>query len=246
MNFNIANMKRSILLLIGSLFLLRGWAQKTVIDDPNAEVRAVRGYHAIEVSNAIDLYLSQGDQETVVVSAKETKWRDQIRTEVVDGVLKISLAKSNWSWTGSNKKMKAYVSFTTLDKLTASGASDVYVDGAITGDHLDMYLSGASDFKGAVKLNGLKIDQGGASDVLISGTVTGSTSIHASGASDLKGYGLATDNCDVHASGASDIQITVNKEVNAHVSGASSLDYKGNAVIRDLHSGGASNVSKKG
>jgi len=61
----------------------------------------------------------------------------------------------------------------------------------------------------------------------------------------VKGYELVTDNCSVRASGASDIRISVNKELNAHLSGASSVYYKGDAVIKDLHSSGASNVSRK-
>ena len=62
-------------------------AQKTV-NDPNAEKRNVSGYHAIEVGGGIDLYLSQGE-EAVAVSASETKYRDRIKTEVKNGVLKI-------------------------------------------------------------------------------------------------------------------------------------------------------------
>jgi hypothetical protein len=110
---------------------------------------------------------------------------------------------------------------------------------------LTLHLSGASDFKGSVKFDELSIDQSGASDVRINGNV-GSLTIEASGASDTKGYDLITDKCSVHASGASEISITVNKELEAHASGASSINYKGEAVIRGLHSSGASSVSKKG
>jgi hypothetical protein len=238
-------MKQIVLLLIGGLSFWNLPAQKTVVNDPNAQQRSVKGFHVIEVSSAIDLYLTQDKEETVVVSAREIKWRDHIRTEVVSGVLKIYLDKSAWSWAGGNKKMKAYVSFVAIDKLSASGASDVFVDGAITADNLAIHLSGASDFKGAVKVSALDIDQSGASDVVITGTVSGTTIIHSSGASDMKGYGLATDNCEAHASGASDIQITVNKELKAHASGASSINYRGEGVIRDLRSSGASNINNK-
>jgi hypothetical protein len=219
------------------------WAQKTVIQDPNAVLRTVKGYHGIEVSSAINLYLSQGDQETVAVSARDIKWRDRIRTEVVDGILKIWLDGKGWNL--GNNKLKAYVSFTTLDKLKASGASDVYVDGVIAGDKLSISLSGASDFKGAIRVGELSLDQSGASDAHITGIVAGLATIESSGASDVKGYDLVTQNCNAHATGASDIHITVNKELNANASGASSIYYKGPGVIRDLHSGGASSVSKK-
>ncbi|HMH24731.1 MAG TPA: head GIN domain-containing protein [Puia sp.] len=221
-------------------------AQKTVINDPNVELRTVKGFHGIEVSNAIDLYLSQGDRETVAVSAPDLKLRDRIRTEVVDGILIIKMDKDNWLGNRGTKKVKAYVSFTTLDKLAASGASNIFVDGVITGSSLKLDLSGASDFKGAVRVNELNLDQSGASDALITGTVAGLTTIKARGASDVKGYDLVTENCNANVSGASDIRITVNKELNAHAGGASSVYYKGNAVIRDLHSSGASTVSKKG
>ena len=226
---------------------LASTAQRTIVNDPNVELRSgVKGFHGINVTNAIDLYLSQGEAETVAVSAADTKWRDRIRTEVVDGILKVWLDNRGFIWNGGNKKMKAYISFTHLDKLNASGASDVFVDGVIAGDNLEITLSGASDFKGAIKVGSLKLDESGASDAHITGSVAGMTTVQSSGASDLKGYDLVTENCNAHAQGASDIRITVNKELNAHASGASSIYYKGGAVIRDLHSSGASSVNKKG
>lgn len=224
---------------------VRSVAQKTVINDPNVELRPVRGYHGIAVSSAIDLYLSQGDQETVAVSAAEIKWRDRIRTVVEGGILKIWLDNKGWAWSSGSKKMKAYISFTILDRLVASGASNVYVDGIISGDYLDINLSGASDFKGAIKVKELKLDQSGASDAHITGTVAGLTTIQSSGASDVKGYDLSTGSCTAHVSGASDVRITVNKELTIHASGASSVYYKGDGVIREMHSSGASSVSKK-
>src|SRR5258708_34054375 len=119
-----------IIMLVGSFLMLTAHAQKTIIKDPNAEARPLKGFHGIEVSNAINLYLSQGEEEAVVVSANDLKWREFIRTEVVNGILKISLDIRKWP--RGNVKIKAYVSLTTLDRLRASGASDVFVDGVIT------------------------------------------------------------------------------------------------------------------
>jgi hypothetical protein len=234
-------------LFLTAFFLWTGFlsAQNTVINDPNAVVRTVRGFHAVSVSNGINLYLSQGETEAVAVSAQDTAYRDRIRTEVVDGVLRISFDHDGWRSWGGSKKLRAYVSFKTLERLSASGASDVYVDGVLSGDKLDLDLSGASDFKGAVKLNELQISQSGASDILITGSVASLTTIHASGASDVKGYDLTTESCSVSVSGASAVKITVNKELDAHASGASSVSYKGNGVIGGSHTSGASSVSKK-
>lgn len=217
-------------------------AQKTIIHDPNAELRSVKGFHGIEVSHAINLYLSQGDTETVVVSAPDPRWRDRIRTEVIDGILHISLENNHFSL--ANVKLKAYVSYTTLDRLDASGASDIFVDGVITGNKLSLTLSGASNFRGAVNVKALDMNQSGASDARITGVVSGTAKIESSGASDVKGYDLVTENCDVHASGASDIRITVNRELTAEASGASTIYYKGEGTIRTFKSSGASTVKK--
>jgi hypothetical protein len=221
-------------------------AQETVIQDPNAQLRAVKGFHGIRVSSAINLYLSQGSEEKVVVSANDIQMRDRIKTEVVDGILIIRLEGSWKWWHMGNKKLKAYVSYTLLDEITASGASDVYVDGVITGDKLALDLSGASDFKGAIKVNQLSLQQSGASDSHLTGQVAGMATIHSTGASDVKGYDLVVEACSAHASGASDIQITVNKELEADASGASDIYYKGTGMLRESHSSGASSVAHKG
>ena len=235
-------MKKIILsILLISLSVAGMQAQKTM-NDPNAEKRNVSGYHAISVAGGIDLYLSPGS-ETVAVSASETKFRDRIKTEVVDGVLKIWYDYDKAFNLEFNRKMKAYVSFKSLDKLTASGGSDVSVDGSISGNTLSMTLSGGSDFQGKVELGEMKVVASGGSDVKISGTVK-NLDIDASGGSDFKGYELTTDVCNIDASGGSDVYITVNKELSAESSGGSDVFYKGNGTVKEMRSSGSSSIKK--
>ena len=237
-------MKKSVFLFLCVAFLVNCSAQKTIIKDPNAQARSVGSFHAIEVSSAIDLYITQSDQEAVAVTASDERYRDRIRTEVENGVLRIWYDHTGFSWQFGNKKTKAYVSFKTLDRLSASGSSDIYVDGAISVEALAIHLSGSSDFKGSVQVSKLEMHQSGSSDASINGHAK-DLQIDVSGASDIKGYDLVVDNCSAHASGSSDIHITVNKELNAQASGSSDIYYRGAAVIRELHSSGSSSVSRK-
>src|ERR1700735_1730294 len=108
-------MGKVLVFFVGCLLALSVHAQQTVIQDPNAELRPVKGYHGIRVSSAIELYLTQGQEEKVVVSAKDIKLRERIKTEVVDGILIIRLEGSWKWWHFGNNKIKAYVSYTTLD-----------------------------------------------------------------------------------------------------------------------------------
>lgn len=234
--------KISVLLLL--LLPVAMMAQKQVIKDEHAQPRTVGSFHAIRVSNAIDLFLSQSDEEALAVSAIRPEFRDRIKTVVEEGVLKISYDDEGKWWKG-NKKLRVYVSFKTLDRLMATGASDVVVDGTLKANNLIISMGGASDFKGTIEANSLDVTLSGASDAVILGKVS-SLKVDANGASDFKGYDLQADNCTVEATGASDIKVTVNKELNARASGASGVHYKGEGIIRDLKTSGASNVSRRG
>ena len=230
------------LLLTSAAFITK--AQQTLVVDPNATARTISGsFSAIKVSGGIDLYLSQSAEEAVAVSASEDRLKDGIKT-IVDGNTLRIYYEGDKTVSFKNRKLKVYVSFKNLDKLNASGACDVVVSGSIAVPSLDMQLSGACDFKGMVKVNSLKLDLSGASDVSISGTAT-TVDIESSGASDVKAYELVTDVCNAKASGASDVNITVNKELNANASGASDISFKGEGLIKDLHTSGASSVSRK-
>jgi hypothetical protein len=231
-------MKKLFSLLAITGLITAASAQKT-INDANAQKRNMAGFHAIEVSGGIDLYLSQGE-EAVAVSAAKAEYRDKIITEVKDGVLKIWFDwkhSSKFDW--SNHKMKAYVSFKNIDRLEGSGGSDISIDGSIKVAKLEMEISGGSDFDGKVETDELKIQASGGSDVDISGKAARLT-IDASGGSDFKGYDLASDICNVEASGGSDVHVTVNKELSANASGGSDVYYKGTGLIRDLKTSGSS------
>lgn len=231
-------MKKLFSLFILAFFVSAIQAQKTV-HDANAEKRNVSGYHAIEVGGGIDLYLSQGD-EAVAVSASTDENREKIKTTVENGVLKIWFEwKSSIRMDWGNRKLKAYVSCKNLDRLHASGGSDVNVDGILKISKLDLEISGGSDFSGNVELGDLAVGASGGSDVKISGKADRLT-VDASGGSDFSGYGLSVDVCNVEASGGSDIYITVNKELSAKASGGSDVYYKGNGMIRDIKTSGSS------
>ena len=233
--------------LSASLFLsgIFAFAQNgKVINDKNAEKRNVSGFHAVSISNGIDLYISQGD-EAVAVSASDIDYRNRIKTEVENGVLKIYIENHGLHWNSDNKKMKVYVSCKDIDRLHASGGSDVFVEGTIKGSNLDIMLSGGSDLTGRIDVSDLSLNQSGGSDASVSGTVV-NLKVHSSGGSDFHGYDLSSDNCTIDASGGSDAEVTVNKQLDADAGGGSDIHYKGAGVLRNSHTGGSASISKRG
>lgn len=236
-------MKRFYLLFIMIASGFVAVAQKTILNDANAELRPLSGsFNAIKVSNGIDLYISQYQKEALAVSASEQKYKDGIKAVVENNTLIIYYdGDSKW---GSDKKLKVYISFKELQNIQASGSCDVQVSGTIEVNTLALEMSGSSDFKGDLNVKKLSIHLSGSSDASLSGVAT-DVSIESSGASDINGYNLITETCRAKASGASDIKLTVNKELSASASGASEIFYKGSGIIKDQHASGSSSISKK-
>ena len=184
------NMK-PILFLLFSALTFSSFAQ-TVINDKNVEVRNVSLFSAIKVSGGIDVYLSQSNEDAVAVSASDIKSRDNIKTEVRNGVLNIYFDNKSFRF-NSGRNLRAYVSFKSLESIEGSGASDFIINGTLNENSIKIKLSGACDMKGEVSFDNLQLDLSGASTMKISGHVQ-NFKLDASGASDIKNYDLVADN----------------------------------------------------
>ena len=125
-------MKKIFFVIVTAFSFLICNAQKDIVNDPDVEIRNVNGsFTAIKISGGIDLFLSQDDKEVVAVSSNDARTKEAIKAVVENGTLRIYYDGDNKGWGNwKNRKMRAYVSFKTLEKLTASGACDVQVSGA--------------------------------------------------------------------------------------------------------------------
>jgi len=234
------------------LFVVAGLSvsAQNVVRDPNAQVRNVPNFNKLRVSSAISLYLSQGNAQGVAVSSEDQNVTNKIKTEVRDGVLKIYVENGAWNgWNWSNKHLKAYVTFTTLEMLEASGASNVELTDPITVGKFSLELSGASNMKGSIKGSDLDFELNGASNARIDFTAT-SFELSQSGASNFRGA-INSPKTDFDMSGASFTEVSgTTTDLVIDASGAS--NFKGSdltAVSCKVEATGASsaniNVSKE-
>lgn len=238
-------MKKLILFIaLVSVGFVHAQAQDVVYDE-NVEPRTVTEFSAIEVSGSISLYLSQGNEYGLAISAGDQKNNSKIKTEVKNGVLKISVDGGLWNGMGwANRKLKAYVSFKSIKGLNISGASFVTSNAPINVDALNIEVSGASEIKAEINVKELDVDISGASVARLSGSAD-NANIDASGATKVSSYDLAVNSCKAAASGASSIRITANKELNASASGGANIYYKGTASMVNINSSRGADIKKQ-
>ena len=213
--------------------------QKT-INDPNAEKRSVSGYHGVSVSGSIELFLSQGDEESVVISADDKKWRDRVITEVTDGILHIYLEHKNTihlDW-GDSRKIRAYVAVKNIDYLSSSGSGKTHLEGKIKADKLKVDISGSGSLNGGLAVKELSLGISGSANTDLAGTAENSD-FHISGSGNIRGYEFSTSYCNASISGSGNVKITVTKELSAHISGSGNVMIKGHGLIRDYSASGS-------
>jgi hypothetical protein len=233
-------MKKMITCILLAGIAIFSAAQKT-INDPNAEKRSVPGYHGVSVSGNIELFLTQGNDESVVISADDTKWRDKVITEVKDGILQIYLehkTRIQIEWGANAKKIRAYVAVKDIDYLSSSGSGKTHIDGSIKADKLKVNISGSGNLDGDFTVKDLFLDLSGSANADLSGKAENSD-FAISGSGNIRSYDFSTSFCKASISGSGNVKITVIKELSAHISGSGNVFIKGDGLIRDYSASGS-------
>ncbi len=231
--------------MVGCLILSASMAQDKVIHDNNAQTRQVSNFHAVHVSTGIHLYLTQGNEEAVAVSASQPAYRERIKTEVENGVLKIYYDYQNMShWNTSGQNLKVYVSCKSLDALSASSGAEVEVDGTVRSEMLSLNFSSGASFSGKVQVTKLEVDQSSGSQSTISGKTVSLWATATSGGI-FHGADLQADQCEAKANSGGLMDINVLKELTASAHSGGSVTYQGTGVIMAIKTGTGGMVSKR-
>ncbi|MBX2933810.1 MAG: DUF2807 domain-containing protein [Ferruginibacter sp.] len=236
---------KKLFLSIACMLSLAVFAQDAkVFNDANAVKRNLNGsFTAISVSSGIDLYLTQGNEESLAVSANEQQYLNRMITEVVDGTLKIYFNSKGFTWKHGNRRLRAYVSCKTIEKLNASAGSDVHVSGNINTSKLDVEVSSGAGFTGAITASEMNATISSGAAMKVTGSAAKLTVDVSSGA-DFKGFDFAVDYCNAKASSGAGVHITINKELSAKASSGGDILYKGTGLIRDIKTSGGGSVKK--
>jgi hypothetical protein len=179
-------------------------------------------FTGIKVNTGLDLYITQGIENSVTVEADENL-HAIIITEVKDGVLKIYSEKNIWR----AKARKIHVTVINFNKLTATSGSDVYGNGTINTDEISISASSGADIKIAIAAKSVETSATSGSDIRISGTSENHASSATSGSS-IKAFDLISENVIVKATSGADINIYASNRIEAKANSGGDIDFRGN------------------
>jgi len=223
-------------------FLVAAVSVTSPLTAQQRDVRNLSGFHSVSIGGGLDLYLKRGDTFVVEVDGDDEPSR--IITEVRDGTLEV---RRDGKWTdffGAGDEGEVYVTMPTLQALSASGGSDVSVEGTFSGDALRVAASGGSDVELDATMNSVDVQASGGSDVELTGSAR-SARLASSGGADIDAARFVVDEADVESSGGSDLSIGVRNSIVGHASGGSDVTYTGNPATVNVESSGGGDVTRR-
>lgn len=141
--------------------------------------KELSGFSGIDVSSGFNVYLSQSENEKVVVEIDENLQK-HVRAEVNSGTLKIDASLRIRKVT----KRNVYISSKNIDSITLSGGGSLTGESLIKIDHMYMNISGGGDLEMEINTPKLNFEMSGGGDAKIRGNIE-SSSAKMSGGGDL-------------------------------------------------------------
>ena len=207
--------------------------------DVITEDRSVSDFNKLKVSSGIDVIIKYGDSESLEIEADDNLI-EHIRTEIVDGTLKIFTNKN----IRKARSMTVYLEYKELNSIRISSAGDVSGQNKMVTDKLKIDISSAGDLDLEVEAEEIICDISSSGDAHLSGTAD-LLEVDLSSAGDLHAFELITKNCNVSCSSAGDARVYATEELDLRCSSAGNIYYKGEAELVSSHSSSAGSIVKK-
>lgn len=202
------------------------------------EERNIReSFDRIKVGQGIEVYITQDAKTSVIIKADENLHR-LIKTEVRNGVLKISSKKN----IRRAKSKRVYISNAIINGIEATSGSDVYTEDEITADIFDAHTSSGAEARIMVKAETVNSSSSSGAELKIKGR-TKYHNANASSGSSIKAYGLQSKNATVKVSSGAAIDIFASESLTAKASSGGDIDYKGNPTSIDKRKSSGGSIS---
>jgi hypothetical protein len=216
---------------------------KRVHGDGNikTEDRPVSDFKNVDVSGAAKVLVSQGDHPSVKIEGDENLLQYMEVTQVGN---KIEVREKPGFNIVPTTDLKVYVTAPVFNDIDASGACDIIGQTKISNpEDLAMHVSGAGDIRMEVEAPSLKAEVSGSGSIYLKGQ-TKDVFLDLTGAGHAHCFDLLSETTKVVISGAGSAEVYASVKLDAEVSGAGNVKYKGNATDVKQDVSGAGSVQK--
>lgn len=199
------------------------------------QTREVASFKEVEVSYPAEVFISQGETESVKIEA-EDNLLPGLQTRVRDGRLEIFYKAEEGKAVRPTRPVKVTIVVKQLDSVNFESAGELNISG-IENDSLSVVVSGAGNLElDKVAVKDLSIILSGAGSMNAAGTADNLTMV-ISGFGSYDGKDLISKTASINLSGAGSATVNVEDSLDAQISGAGSVNYYGSPSVSKQISG---------
>ncbi|MDB4922357.1 head GIN domain-containing protein [Mucilaginibacter sp.] len=207
------------------------------------ETRQVSGFTSIGSGGPFDVHVKINGTESLKIEASSEAIKE-IETKVEDGKLQIKF-KHHDNWDHENYgKIDVYVTAKSLSGLANAGSGSIKVDGTVSGDKVNISLSGSGSISSSVKAGDFHTAISGSGSIALSGSAD-ETKVVISGSGEMDGRHFKTNTASVTIAGSGNAHFGADKSISARIVGSGNVVYTGNATITDSRTVGSGRLSKE-
>ncbi len=203
------------------------------------EERQVSGdFTEVRGSAGLDVYLTQGDENKIVVEADENLLQ-YIETNIEGAMLHLTTSEN----LGRSRAKKVYVTFKELNNIEASSGAEVVGNSVIKNQKLSLKSSSGAELKVEIFAQDVVASTSSGAELEITGKAA-SLQADASSGSELDAKELMVINCNAEASSGAEVTVNVKEKLETNVSSGGDINYYGNPVSVNSNKSHSGSVHK--
>lgn len=181
----------------------------------------VAAFHGIAMEGSMDVVLTQGATQSVVVEA-QANIAALVTTEVRNGIWIISTEKSY----STDKDFVVRITAPLIDVVKLDGSGDVTSSGTFTADVMKLAIAGSGNITMNFNAERTEADIDGSGDLKLSGT-TKALNVDLAGSGDVNAKGLRAGKADVDIMGSGDVTLYASESLDASIAGSGDIAFAG-------------------
>jgi hypothetical protein len=196
--------------------------------DVTVETYNYTDFDGIDICCDMKAYITFSNSEEFIEIEADDNLHEHIVVEL-SGTTLVVRVKDNTRIRG-NETMNVYITASSLTYFEASGDAEIYLENELTGEKVDIEVTGDSKFTGALEVESMDAELKGDSEMRITGS-TLKLDAELIGDSKLENFDFVVEDLEIELAGDSEAYLTVTNSIDVEATGDSRLVYKGDAMV---------------
>jgi hypothetical protein len=208
---------------------------------PVTENRALSGFTGISVNCEAEVTLGRDTIEGIRIES-ESNIIPEITTTISNGKLSIGTRKC----ISPKNPVKIFCSLRELRSLELNGSGKITSTNVFPSGSgiLEVLLDGSGKIETGSNAQKITTTLNGDGEITLKGG-TGEHNIRLNGSGDIHAFELSSNVSNVNIAGSGDAEVSVNKDLEASISGSGDILYKGTPEKLNMSTNGSGKVKKK-